>query len=146
MNLQRTKTWEEMSRMTELQQMQIIELRKNGLGYGKIAKELGLGKECVKSFCRRNGYSGFGSEILIAQEDRCRNCGNMLIQKPATKRRRFCCDTCRRTWWNSHPFAVNRKALYNFTCQNCGTEFTAYGNSHRKYCCHSCYIKARFGE
>ena len=25
-----------------------------------------------------------------------------------------------------------------------GSAFTAYGNSHRKYCCHECYIADRY--
>lgn len=31
-----------------------------------------------------------------------------------------------------------------FVCPSCGREFTAYGNAGRKYCCHPCYIAARF--
>ena len=30
-------------------------------------------------------------------------------------------------------------------CKNCGVMFTVYGNKHRKYCCHECYINDRFG-
>ena len=26
-----------------------------------------------------------------------------------------------RTWWNAHPLAVNRKALSDLACPNCGT-------------------------
>ena len=48
-------------------------------------------------------------------------------------------------WWNSHLDLVKRKAIYHFTCPTCGREFTAYGNAHRKYCSHSCYIEDRFG-
>ena len=40
---------------------------------------------------------------------------------------------------------VKRKAIYEYTCPTCGSAFTAYGNSHRKYCCHECYIADRFG-
>ena len=30
-------------------------------------------------------------------------------------------------------------------CRNCcGKPFRAYGNSQRKYCCHACYVQARF--
>lgn len=35
-------------------------------------------------------------------------------------------------------------AADSFTCAECGKPFTAYGNSKRKYCCHTCYIAARF--
>ena len=40
---------------------------------------------------------------------------------------------------------VKRKAVYTFTCPACGKEFTVYGNSHRKFCSHACYIAYRFG-
>ena len=40
---------------------------------------------------------------------------------------------------------VKRKAIYEYTCPTCGSAFTAYGNRHRKYCCHECYIADRFG-
>ncbi len=33
-----------------------------------------------------------------------------------------------------------------FTCACCGRYFTAYGNNHRKYCSHGCYIAGRFGK
>lgn len=45
---------------------------------------------------------------------------------------------------NAHPEAVKQKAVYTFTCPECGKEFTAYGNAKRKYCSHDCYIAARF--
>ncbi len=53
-------------------------------------------------------------------------------------------DKCRTVWWNSHPEAVNRKAVYSFTCAHCGKPFTAYGNAGRKYCSHACYIADRY--
>ena len=49
-------------------------------------------------------------------------------------------------WWNSHAEQVKRKALYPFKCAACGKEFTAYGNTHRRYCSHGCYCKDRFGS
>lgn len=30
------------------------------------------------------------------------------------------------------------------TCPACGKEFPVYGNSHRKFCSHACYIAYRF--
>lgn len=52
----------------------------------------------------------------------------------------------RQSWWNAHPELVNRKAVYEFTCAYCGKRFSAYGNAHRKYCCHDCYIEGRYGR
>ena len=66
-------------------------------------------------------------------------------QNPGRKKKRFCSDSCRMKWWNSHMDKVKRKAIYEFTCLHCGRTFTAYGNSGRKYCSHDCYIEERFG-
>ncbi len=77
---------------------------------------------------------------------RCKNCDKEIFQEPHMKKKKFCCDKCRNLWWNSHLDQVNRKAIYHFTCPQCSTEFEVYGNSRRKYCCHECYIKARFGN
>ena len=35
---------------------------------------------------------------------------------------------------------VKHKAVYTYECACCGKPFTAYGNSHRKYCSHECYV------
>ncbi len=40
--------------MTEEQKEKIIRFRGMGHGYGNIGKELGISKDTVKSFCRRN--------------------------------------------------------------------------------------------
>ena len=48
-------------------------------------------------------------------------------------------------WWNAHLDLVKRKAVYHMKCQNCERDFDVYGNSHRKYCSHRCYIEYRFG-
>lgn len=76
----------------------------------------------------------------------CEQCGRPIIQNPGRKRKRFCSDACRNKWWNSHLDLVKRKAVYTFTCLACGKKFTVYGNSHRKFCSHACYIAYRFGD
>ena len=75
----------------------------------------------------------------------CRNCGVPLTQIPKHKKKKFCCDKCRNDWWNSHQDEVDRRAIYHYTCPTCGEDFDVYGNGHRKYCSHECYIKGRFG-
>lgn len=70
----------------------------------------------------------------------CEQCGKPIEQNPGRKRKRFCCDACRNKWWNAHLELVKRKAVYTYTCPACGKKFTVYGNSHRKFCSHACYI------
>ena len=43
--------------MTENQKTQIAKLRAAGLGYGKIAQQLGMSLNTVKSYCRRKGVN-----------------------------------------------------------------------------------------
>lgn len=132
--------------MTSEQKQKIVSLREQDFGYATIADTLGLTKNQVSAFCRRNDLTGKrGSGDKAPNMDCCRCCGKPLTQIPGRKPVKFCSKTCRVSWWNSHPYMVNKKALYSFTCACCGKTFTAYGNAHRKYCSHACYIAARFG-
>lgn len=114
----------------------------------KIAAALGLSANTVKSYCRRNNITG-GSPAAAAAERKditfCENCGKEVIQVYGHKKKRFCCDKCRNLWWNSHLDLVKRKAIYKYRCPGCGKMFEVYGNAHRKYCSHECYIEDRFG-
>lgn len=133
--------------MTNEQKQQIIKLRQDGYGYATIASSLGLTKNQVSAFCRRSNLTGTKAAVHIEEKPEpncCRNCGKPLTQTPGRKPVKFCCNDCRTHWWNTHLDKVNRKALYSFTCACCGKPFTAYGNSHRKYCSHDCYIVDRF--
>nr|WP_297993491.1 hypothetical protein [uncultured Actinomyces sp.] len=49
------------------------------------------------------------------------------------------------SWWHTHPMMLERRAITTHTCAGCGATFEAYGNKHRKYCTHACYIRTRFG-
>ena len=136
--------------MTNEQKKRISSLRKEGYSYSQIARELGINENTVKTFCRRNGLTGDAGKMPepVFQgitEQPCRQCGKPVIQYPGRKEKKFCCDTCRNKWWNSHLGQVKRKAMYEYTCPSCGSTFYAYGNRNRKYCSHECYVEARFG-
>ena len=125
--------------MTDEQKQQIIALRRDGAGYGQIAAAVGISINTVKSFCRRH------SLVTKKSASVCEQCGRPIEQNPGRKRKRFCSDSCRNKWWNTHLELVKRMAVYTFTCPNCGKKFSVYGNSHRKFCSHACYIEYRFG-
>lgn len=137
--------------MTPDEKSRLTALRQAGRSYAEIAGELGMSKNTVKTFCRRNGLTvevkdAPVTETLEQQEGKlCPTCGKPVIQTQGRKEKKFCSDVCRTRWWNSHLSLVNRKAVYEFSCPTCGSAFTAYGNQHRKYCCHECYIADRFG-
>ena len=128
--------------MTEEQKTAIQDLRSKGEGYKKIAQELGLPPNTIKSFCRRMQMP---KTETVPEGDTCECCGKSIKQTTGRKHKRFCSDACRHKWWNSHLHLVQRRAVYRLKCQHCGREFEVYGNSHRKYCCHACYIAERFG-
>lgn len=130
--------------MTEEQKNVIIKCRNSGLGYATIAKDIGLTKDAVVAFCRRNGLTGNMAGKAADMAGRCRECGAALVQTEGMKTRVFCSVECRKKWWKEHPEMLNKKAVYPYICAGCGREFTAYGNSRRKYCSHACYIKDRF--
>ena len=85
-----------------------------------------------------------GEALLVRLAVQLRDAGKTLVQIAGRKPVKFCSSACRVSWWNAHPDAVGKKAFYDYTCACCGKTFRAYGNSHRKYCCHTCYIQARF--
>ena len=125
--------------MTDEQKQQIIAMRRDGAGYGRIAARLQISINTVKSFCRRHSLAAKSQPQFASSAE------SRLSRIRDGKRKRFCCDACRNKWWNAHLELVKRKAVYTFTCPACGKAFTVYGNSHRKFCSHACYIAYRFG-
>ena len=132
--------------MTDAQKIAITEYRRNGCGYKKISRLTGVSENTIKTYCRRNGLTGTAVPARDAGGgSSCKCCGVPIIQIPGRKAKKFCSDRCRNRWWNAHLDLVKRKANYEFVCPACGKPFTAYGNAHRKYCSHECYIEDRFG-
>lgn len=128
--------------MTSEQRARITVLRCQGKSYMQISRTLGIPKDTVSTFCRRNGLSGTADKSTVL----CKQCGRPIKLTPKCRPKKFCSDACRVMWWNSHPDRVNRKAVYHFVCAYCGEAFSAYGNAGRKYCSHACYISDRFGK
>ena len=135
--------------VTNEQKLQIRKLRKENCSYSNIASTLGVTLSAVKGYCQRNGLAGVRAVTEPTPEPSvscCKNCGKEVIQRPGIKEIKFCSGSCRQAWWNDHLDLVSRKAVYEYTCACCGKPFSAYGNSHRKYCSHSCYIEERYGR
>lgn len=138
--------------MTPIQATQIRELRMRGTGYKAIATITGLTRDIVRNYCKAHGLDGLCSDLTVNMKERmakgkvCWYCGRELLQPHTGRRKKFCSDACRRAWWKIHPEASRQseEALYHMTCAYCGTPFVSYGNRHRKYCSHECYIRDRF--
>ena len=139
--------------MTLFQKEQVRRMRTEGIGYSKIAARLGISENTIKSYCKRNNLGGVTVASKPDQCDAgkeacafCKNCGKPILHRLGVKSRKFCSDECRMVWWNSHPGQVSQKAVYHLECAGCKKPFDSYGNKHRKYCSHACYIKERFGQ
>ena len=138
--------------MTDAQKQRIKEMRSEGAGYKTIAAELNISRDSIRGFCKRIGLDGKGTAAKlnapISDTRFCKNCAKPIEQIPHGRARLFCCDSCRRAWWNAHPEAKAKKsgAVYKFICACCGANFNSYGNSKRKYCGHGCYVSHRWDE
>ena len=124
--------------MTVPQKEQIVALRGQGLSYLEIADRVGISKNTIKTFCRRNAI-----DAVIASEetkhndfyDHCPQCGSQLQKTRSTKK--FCSSACRLAYHKAHrpPSTV---------CVHCGIKFNDNGNRKRKYCSVKCCTASRF--
>lgn len=139
--------------MNNFQRDQIWLLRKQGFGYGAVAKAVGLSKSSVKKYCKRHPeLKGYGNLPKLMIEERVRNgthcpqCFQPMLIKSTGRPKIFCSDRCRVTCWRDHQQVpdVSNTAYQELTCQNCGRSFFAYANPKRKYCSHDCYVDYRF--
>lgn len=124
--------------MTETEKLKISKLRRDGLGYKKIAAVLDLPVNSVKTYLRRHP----ANEDATAIPDICERCGKPIVQAPHRKRKRFCSDSCRISWWNAHPDKGGKRTLHAFTCAYCGRSFQS-GAKGRRYCSRTCYAADR---
>ena len=133
--------------MTEHQKLRIMKLRAAGFGYGKIAQQLGISVNTVKSFCRRRSLSkdtASKSEVILSGEvTHCGNCGAVIYQVKGQKRRKYCSNQCRMAYWGKNQDKVRKSAFYTLRCRHCGKVFQVYGDKGRKYCSRACYLKDR---
>lgn len=133
--------------MTNEERDQIILLRCQGLSYEKISKALGLKRDTIRAFCKRNGLNGQAADIkeshkkIVIDEFTykiCLYCGKKLEQKQTGRRKKYCSIECKREWEKGH------RKIYILKCEYCGKEYESKGFKNRKYCSHDCYIRDRF--
>ena len=94
--------------MTNEQRMIVSSLRAQGMGYGAIARKVGISENTVKSFCRRNAQKE-DKPVTGADEHQCLCCGTPVAQNAGRKEKKFCSDKCRNKWWNAHLDKVDRR-------------------------------------
>ena len=126
---------EELKSMTNAEVLKIHELKEQGLGYKRIANELNIPLSTVKSIILRQKNNN---------ETVCLFCGRRIINKPKTKRKKFCSDICKRRYLAKHPETLKSEKSITKVCPTCGCSFISYKSSKRKYCSHRCYINFRY--
>lgn len=77
-------------------EMKIIEYRKSGIGYKKIASLLGISKNTVASFCKRKVVDKDTASLVRY----CRRCGNPFVMDKRHTNQAFCSHECKYDWWN----------------------------------------------
>ncbi len=101
--------------MTDEQALQIRKLRAQGMGYRAIATTVNLSRDAVRAYCRSVGIGGYRIEYEMNLKERmndgraCSFCGAELIQPVTGRRRRFCSDICRRSYWRMHRDELKKK-------------------------------------
>ncbi len=120
--------------MTDQIKEKMIELREQGLGYRRIAQEVGLNVGSVTIFFRR----------LIEKNAAtfCRYCGKKLKQSKGHRQKKYCDARCRYLWLKAHPEEQDLRAYRVIICANCGCEYKTYGSKERRYCSRQCYLLA----
>ena len=92
-------------------QIAITNMRLEGHSPSVIAAKLGLSPSTVRSHIHRHRH--------VRDEQSCKHCGKPLVQTKGHRAKKFCSDSCRMAWWNSHKEEVNKQAFYKLTCQQC---------------------------
>jgi len=128
--------------MTEAQKIQIRILREQNFTFTQISEQTGISRNTIKSFMRRET----SKKEAVHDKGVCLNCKKILSQLPKTKPRKFCCESCRNAYWNTHRHLSKQSNSHYIICAYCRKSFNSHGRKNRKYCCRKCYINARFGE
>lgn len=126
--------------MTAIQKRQIEDMRISGMGYKSIAARLSLSVNTVKSYLRNHPVTA------TTDTPTCPVCGSLIVNTPHKRKRKYCSDHCRMTWWNNHRDRVYVSAEHFSNCMNCGKTIISYGSVKRLYCSRTCYIDHRFGR
>ena len=137
--------------ITEIQRDQARRLRARGMSQGRVAAVTGLTKGIVNNLTKNDtvGAEDKTLETRMETGEACMFCGSPIDQPLGPgRRRRFCCEECRRKYWQLHRHDNGRRpGIHHIqVCAYCGKTFDVYGSARRKYCCHEHYLLHRNGH
>lgn len=118
--------------MTDKEKRTIDSLAAKKVPITKIAEQVGMSKNTVKSYLQRKKLP-----------DVCLNCGTTLKHIPHHKKKKFCSDKCRMHYWNTHPQEMSLKNATVIKCESCGKEVFSYRKKPRRFCSRACAAEGR---
>ena len=124
--------------MTFEEKRKIDKLRSEGVGCTAISDMLGISINSVKSYCRRSKSKKEKVVVRKSVKGGCNFCGNALVHTEGKKKKRFCCEKCRMSWWNHNRDKIHHRVLFEITCRYCGGAFKN-NDKNRKFCSQQCY-------
>ena len=124
--------------MTTDEKNSVDRLHLQGIGYRKIAAELGISQNTVKSYLKRNTKPRSKKEVSGV----CKQCGKSIEQRPHKRKKTFCSGSCRSRWWRENTNLSDRTAAVIKRCKGCSKEFVSYQCEKRSFCSRKCYVEA----
>lgn len=118
----------------------IIALREEGLSYREISERTGASSEYARSVYSRAQRKK--NHQFSVTDGICKFCGERLTYTAGAKKKQFCNDACRISYYNQH----NLRKPYIRDCEYCGQEFVAYGYPKKRFCSRECQTLARRGK
>ena len=135
--------------MTSEQEKQyIVAQRAMGKSFAQIGRELGRGESSIRyvfNHCMSKEPKPdettprmvMGTKIPGAAI--CNFCGKVFTKSTLGGKRSLCSDHCRNDWCNEQK----RHTPYSRVCEQCGREFTAFGNPHKRFCSRKCFANSQ---
>ena len=106
--------------------------QRRGFSCNKTAALLGENLNSIKAFYRRN-----------PPDNKCLFCGGEIPPSKAHRKRMFCSDKCRYSWWYKNRDIKPITNPQEVVCAFCGSTFVAKASAKRKYCSRACHYSAR---
>ena len=140
--------------MTSEQRNRILFLKSKGCSLPEISERVQVSVNTISTDYREENLDEESfletvdnntDENETEERDKCKFCGVPIFHIEGKRKKKFCSDKCRMSWWYRNRNNDNGESVYCFICEYCGTKFSVYGNKHRKYCSQDCFHKARSG-
>ncbi|MCM1222414.1 MAG: hypothetical protein NC548_48895 [Lachnospiraceae bacterium] len=134
--------------MSEQEKQYIVKQRALGKSFAQIGRELGRGESSVRYAFNHSMDTELKIDeaVPLAVLDagtpitpKCKYCGRDFAKPALGGKRLFCSDHCRNAWCNEQK----RSTPYSRVCEQCGCEFTAFGNPHKRFCSRKCFADSR---